>query len=309
MSGGIFRVGGDPLEKFRENAIDMLRVVRTAAVKGFKIDERVLVAIRVEAEEIRKVSCEEINFEFNEIIMSDRPRYGIKLMEDTKLLRYILPELDRCVGVKQFSKHHKYSIFEHIIKALDYTDKDIIVRLAVLMHDIAKPVCMSLEDGRVGHFYGHDVKGAEMAEVILKRLGYSQGITDRVVKLVRNHMIHGIKTKKSVKKIVKRVGKDIDRLISVVVADSYASSGVVDYKEVVRIKRLIREVKEDEEGLDVKDLEVNGYDLIDLGFKGKDIGVVLKGLLDKVAEGSLLNRRKDLLEKVLEIRDKSIKKV
>lgn len=300
----VIKAVGDPFERFREDALRMLRAVRFASVLGFDIDERTFNAIRALSGSINKVSCERIRCELDKILLGDNVKEGIELLESTGLLRYIIPELDGCVGVRQFNRHHTYDVFGHTTKALDYTDKDLVVRLAVLLHDVAKPLCMRFTDRGEGVFYGHEVLGAGITEGVLKRLRYDKNTVKRVVRLIKNHMCMDIKTKKGVKRLIARMEGDIERLIGVMWADVLASSmSPLSLARVVRLEGMVGDILSEKEPLRLKDLCINGNDLIELGFSGKEVGDVLYRLLEDVLENPEDNKREILIKKAAEFRE------
>jgi tRNA nucleotidyltransferase/poly(A) polymerase len=133
---------GSPNERIKESPIRMLRAISLAARTNYTIDYRLLNAIKINASLINKCPVEVIRTEFNKILMSDNPSKYLCILKDTDLLEHISPEINSCIGVKQDDRYHKYDVFHHLVYTVDNCDKDIVLRLAGLLHDIGKPETM-----------------------------------------------------------------------------------------------------------------------------------------------------------------------
>jgi len=159
---------GEPYDRFKEDSLRMMRAIRFSAQLGFKIEDKTERAILKMAGALKFIARERIATELIKILKSDRPYDGIMALHNTKLLQYIIPELEQGVGIEQ-ARHHIYTVFEHDVLALKYCpSKEWQVRMAALIHDIGKPKSRR-KDPTTGQwtFYGHEVIGARMTEKIV----------------------------------------------------------------------------------------------------------------------------------------------
>jgi len=297
----IIRAVGEPSDRFKEDALRMLRAVRFSAQLGFSLEPKTKRAIIKLAGSLKFVSQERIRDELIKILASDRPAEGIYLLKDCKLLQYIIPELERGVTVKQ-DRHHIYPVFKHNVLALKHCpSKEWPVRLAALLHDVAKPKTKKIINN-VATFYNHEYLGAKMVEKIMKRLKFSKEETERVVNLVKNHMFYynvGEVTAASVRRLIVKVGKENLRdLIDLRVADRLGSGTpkAMPYK-LRHLQYMLEKVQHDP--VSVKMLKINGDDLIKKLklTPGPKIGAILDVLLSEVIEEPKLNNRELLLKR------------
>lgn len=297
----IIRSIGNAGDRYREDALRMMRAIRFSSQLGFEIESDTFQQIKVWGTRILNVSQERIRDELVKILLSNNPTEGIILLKEAGLLLSILPELQKCVGFDQQNYHHRKNVFEHILKVLDATPKGLNIRLAALLHDIAKPVTFSRGEDGVGHFFQHHVVGADMSTEILKRFKFDNHTIENVRILVREHMARYSKLREgSIKKLIVRLGENnVDDFINLQIADIIGSKPPFDFEGVIDLKREIKRVLEAKEPLTVKDLAINGYDLIDMGIKpGKEIGKVLNELLQLVMDNPELNDKEYLLDAV-----------
>lgn len=288
----------NPIDRFNEDALRMMRAVRFAVKLDFNINKDVFDAIKLLNNNITKVSTERINDEFTKILLSDAPAKGIRLLERSGLLQYFLPELVNCIGVSQ-NKYHIYDVYEHILHALDNSKKDLIIRLAVLFHDIAKPNTRRMIQGKAT-FYSHEVIGADLVENILKRFKYPSSIVKTVKHLVRNHMFHYTNEWKdsTIRRFINKVGiEHLNYLLEIRIAD--ASAGNPEYKDKL-YKELFEKIHimlEQETVFNIKDLAINGKDVMDkLNIKpSKAIGEILQQTLLFVLKDPKNNEKENLL--------------
>lgn len=295
------RCVGNAFDRFNEDYLRMLRAVRFSAQLEYELDIETLKAIKRLSKNIIGISKERIRDEVNKILLSQNPSMGIELLETTGLLEHIIPELQKCVKFEQKNPHHDKDVFYHTMCVLDNTESDLILRLAALLHDIAKPECFSIDDDNIGHFYRHHMKGMELAEKILKRLKYDNKTIEAVKQLVKEHMLkHEMVTPKAMKRLINRVGKEnIDRLFKLQIADIKGSKALHDFSNLDKAKIISEKILNEKQPLTVKDLDINGNDLKTLGVKqGKEIGVVLNKLLDMVLDNPDLNRKDILVTEV-----------
>jgi len=296
----VIRAVGEPADRFKEDALRMMRAIRLAVELNFELEPKTARAMVKLAGAIKFVSKERVHDELVKILQSDYPAEGMLLLHQTKLLRYIIPELEEGVGVAQ-NKHHPYTVFKHAIESLRYTkNKFYQVRLASLLHDIAKPKTKRGQ-GTDATFYNHDYVGAKMAQRIMERLKFSRDDIERVVNLVRHHMFYynvGEVTAASVRRLINKVGREnLQDLIDLRVADRLGSGTpkAMPYK-LRHLQYMFKKVQNDP--VSVKMLKINGDDLIKiLKIKpGPKIGAILDVLLSEVLEDAELNT-KEYLEK------------
>lgn len=295
---------GNPTKRFNEDYLRMLRAVRFSAQLGYKIDVETCESIRCLAKNIRDISKERIRDEIDKILLSEKPSEGIKLLESTGLLEHIIPELQKCVKFEQKNPHHDKDVFYHTMSVLDNTERDLILRLSALLHDIAKPQCFSIDENNIGHFYRHHMEGVELSDKILKRLRYDNKTVGVVKRLIKEHMLkHEIVTQRVIKRLINRVGKDnIDRLFKLQIADVKGSKPPYDFSNINKAKIMSEKILNEKQPLSVKDLDINGHDLMEIGVsEGKEIGIILNKLLNIILDNPDLNRKDILIAKAKQI--------
>lgn len=308
----IIRAVGKPGERFNEDALRLLRAIRFATELNFEIEDETLVAIENNAEWLRAISKERIRDEFVKIIESENAYSGILKLQETGLLKYIIPELEEGVGVDQ-NLHHIYSVWEHCTRALKYAAEknySLEVRLASLFHDIGKPRTKRGITHENATFYGHEVVGAKMVAAIMVRLKFPKELSEQVVKLVRYHMFFynvGEVTESSVRRLMANVGREnMENLLKVREADRIGSGRpkAVPYK-LRHMKYMIDKVSHDP--ISVKMLKINGDELMsELGIKpGPKVGLILNSLLVEVLDDPNKNTKEYLKKRIYELDNKS----
>lgn len=301
----IIRAVGDPDERFEEDALRLIRAIRFASLgPDWRIEGETKASIRDKAPLLEKVSKERIRDEFVKIIMSPEARKGVNLMKDTGLLPFVLPELQENVGVAQ-NKHHEFNCYDHAVNSLHYAvenDYSKYVRLATLLHDIAKPRVKEGE-GEEATFYNHEMEGAKMTEEILTRLRFPKETIKRVTNLVRYHLFYynvGEVTESSVRKLVRNVGREnMEDLLRVRYSDRIGSGcpKAVPYK-LRHLQYVIEKTSKDP--ISTKMLKVSGDDIMKkLGIgQGPKVGQVLDILLSEVLDDPNLDMKKKLNKRV-----------
>lgn len=298
----IIRCVGSPDKRFKEDALRMMRAVRFASTLGFRIETNTVKSIKENAKLINKVSIERIRNEFNKLILSNNPGYGINLMVKTGLMKYIIPEFLPCIGFEQKNPHHNLDVYKHILAVLNSTPQNLILRLSALFHDIAKPKCFTLDKNGVGRFFRHEVESSIMAKNIMQRMKYSNKEIEAVTILVKNHMerVTGIKPVKLLKNVGKELIFDLFKLeradILGTVGDIQKELQKIEQKEI-EIKKLI----DKDAATSVKDLAIDGYDLMKMGIEpGKEMGRILNSLLEVVLDSPDKNSKELLIQEVKE---------
>lgn len=294
LNNKLIRCVGSPDERFSEDALRMLRAVRFACVLNFDIEKKTFEAIKHNASRIEHISKERIQAELNKILMSSKPSRGIRLLLDSKLLDYILPEISRLSGFNQHNPFHHLELLEHTLCVLDKVEPRLQLRLAALFHDAGKVDTATLDENGIGHFYGHDSVSEEITKSVLKRLRYSNEIIELTSQLVRYHMIQAnVIGKKGIQKLLRIFGENnIFELADLHFADSSCTTMEVK-EDLFRVK--IRQVLDENIPFSVKDLDIDGYDLMKIGAKGKQIGDILNGLLELVSEDASKNNKNQLM--------------
>ena len=295
----LLRTVGDPSERFAEDPLRILRLLRFVATLEFRPERRTLHAI--EPGSLQEVSKERIRDEFNKLLMAKKIDDALELMYTTGVMDIILPELAACKGVSQGDRH-QWDVLGHSIVAAQMVKPSLHLRLAALFHDIAKPVCMSRSDKGI-HFYRHEVIGEELTKDILTRLRYSSSIKESVSRLVRWHMfsIHPLSSDRAIRRFISKVGVDyIIDLLEIRRADILAQrfSAKQAYEFISDLYDRIQEILDQEAALTVKDLAINGDDIMEnLNIPpGKQVGEIIKYLLDRVIDEPNLNEKEILIK-------------
>lgn len=296
----IIRCVGNPMERLTEDALRIMRAVRFAAQLDYEIEERTVEAIRKLAPNLEKISAERVQTELVKIVTSDHPE-KIKTAYELGITAVVLPEFDRCMETPQNNRHHAYNVGDHIIESMKHVRPDRILRLTMLLHDIAKPDTMTVDEEGVSHFYNHQEKGVEEAKAIFRRLKFDRDTMDRVCNLIRYHDDRFPVTDKNVRKMMNRVGaEDFSLWIEVRYADTMAQSGYMredKLEDLDEIREQYKLILEKNECITIKDLAVNGRDLKEAGIKpGPDMGRILNAMLSDVLEEPSHNTREYLLE-------------
>ena len=300
---GIIRCVGNPEDRFTEDALRIMRAVRFAAQLGFNIEENTENAISKLAGNLVNISKERIHTELIKLLVSPNPGM-IKEMYVTGITKYIMPEFDAMMNTSQNSPYHMYSVGEHTIKVLENIEADPYLRWAALLHDIGKPLMKTTDAKGIDHFHGHEEKGSEIARELLKNLKMDNKTIDVVTKLVKYHDYPLSGGKKIIRRSMNRVGIDIyPMFLKLKWADMLGKNQYSIDKNTPIIKeaeKLYNEICKEQECVAVKDLAVNGRDLIELGIpRGEQIGIVLERLLEIVLDEPSQNKKETLLKEAL----------
>ena len=295
---------GDFRERLKEDPLRIFRYIRFLVTKDlYECDEEYLVSCWVKSnlDIISKLSKERIRDEFVKILLSDKPTLGLRILDRYGLIELIIPNF-RNMDLNQRNPHHNSNVKQHIYKVVRACEPILELRLSALFHDIGKPSCFTIDENGVGHFYGHVKVSEEMTREILTNLKFDNKTIDTVCKLVGNHMNKSHRqTPKAVRKLINRVGMgNMLLLFKLLEADIIGSKPPYNFELLDTLKILFHEIKnENKESpcLEIRDLAINGYDLIRLGYVGKNIGDKLKELHELVLEnGSKFNNYENLLK-------------
>ncbi|MGN1162247.1 MAG: CCA tRNA nucleotidyltransferase [Candidatus Fimenecus sp.] len=308
INNGIIRCIGDAETRFREDALRIMRALRFSSVLGFEIEENTKNAIRKRKDLLKNISAERIREETVKLICG-KNAYEV-LEEFSDVLGVILPEIRPLIGFEQINRHHIYDVYTHTLKALEQSSPSKTIRLALLFHDIGKPACASFDDKGEMHFYSHPKKSAEITENIMTRLRFDNDTKNKVVTLVKFHdspiMVQdGIfPDRRRIKRIMSQIGEElIYDLIEIKRCDNSAQNpqfyrGDGFYKSTYE---MIDEIIAEKECFSLKDLKINGNDLLRMGHEGKKIGEILRKCLDGVIDGKIKNDYEEIKEFIKEI--------
>jgi tRNA nucleotidyltransferase (CCA-adding enzyme) len=302
LENKIIRTVGDPIDRFYEDALRMLRCVRFACQLDFIIDERTEDAIIQNRKLINNISQERIQEELNKILLSNYSDIGIIQLDQLELLKIILPEIFYCRGCNQ-NNYHLHDVFEHLLEAMKNVPNDLSMRLTALFHDIGKPATKTTEENSHVHFYEHDKVSGIMALKIMQRLKYDNQTIDEVVYLVSHHMElmnYPMLTNKGCRKLLNRHGEfRLRKLIEFRRAD-LLGSGTRDKDEVEQLIQSYRdkleEVLLEKPATKFEDLAIDGNDIMEItGLKPcKAVGVIKQEIMDLVIENPDINQKKYL---------------
>lgn len=308
LKDGIIRCVGNAEERFTEDALRMLRAIRFSAQLGYRIEENTLAAIHKLAGNLEKISAERIQTELLKLMVSPHPDY-LRTAYECGVTKVFFPEFDLAMETPQNHPHHCYNVGEHILHSLIEVPADKVLRLTMLLHDIAKPQCLTVDEKGITHFHGHEEMGAEMSRVILRRLRMDNDTTDKVCRLVRFHDYgNGVAPdRRIVRRAVNKIGEDLfDDFILVKKADFLAQSMYLreeKWSNLAEWDACYREIREAEECVSLRTLAVNGRDLIAAGLQpGRELGDILKQLLDEVLETPEKNEKDYLISRAKELR-------
>lgn len=305
LTDGIIRCVGDPDTRFTEDALRILRGLRFASRLGFSIAPETAAAMERNKNLLSYVSGERIYKELTGILIGT---YAQSVLEQYGgVLAAVLPEIQPSMGFLQRNPFHNRDVWQHTLEALGKSRPDPIVRWALLLHDLGKPDCFTLDDRGIGHFYGHPQRSMELAEQILDRFHGDKKTRDTICLLVRDHDREAPATIKNARRWIARYGRyNVRLLLEVKRCDCLAHVDTpktrARYNNLMEMTRLIRECLETERCFSVRDLPVKGGDVMALGVPaGPQVGRILEGLLDDVLDGACPPERETLLERLKQL--------
>lgn len=289
---------GNPFSRFSEDALRVLRAIRFSCQLEFEIEPNTILAIKKMHPNLGYISRERITSELNKMLVCQS--FYRHLLAMPEVFSYIIPELGVGVGFHQLNPYHIYTVYDHIAYAVSYGEKDLITKLTLLFHDISKPNCVTYDSDGIAHYYGHGTVSAEMTDKIMKRMKYDNDTREKVVELIKYHDATIEPKHKYIKKWLNRLGEEqFRRLLNVRTADILAQKTIPNDERFDRISmtfKLIDEILTAEECFTLKDLAINGKDLLALGIpEGKQIGEILNVLLNMVIDDEIENNKDKLL--------------
>jgi tRNA nucleotidyltransferase (CCA-adding enzyme) len=310
LKKGLIRCVGSAKERFDEDALRILRAVRFSAQLGFTIEQDTMEAVKSKVIHLNNISAERIRVELTKLLLSNHPERLNDLYE-VGITGVVLPEFNAMMTTQQKNMHHIYSVGEHTIHAVAEvagnveenrfsTRERTILRWTMLLHDIEKPNTLTLGKDGQNHFYGHQEKGALTAKNILRRLKFDNDTLDAVVHLIRWHDYRFILTHAGMRKAASKIGKEyMELLFEVNRADTSAKNPEHTREKFDKLedaRRIYQEIIANGECVSLKELKINGKDLIAEGMKpGRELGNILNQLLEAVLEEPQLNEKESLI--------------
>ncbi|MDR1734385.1 MAG: HD domain-containing protein [Oscillospiraceae bacterium] len=295
IEAGIIRCVGDPEKRFTEDALRILRAVRFASKLGFRIEEATAQAALKLAPNLQYISAERKRDELNKLLCGE---YAPQVLREYReLLAAVIPELAWQFDRDQLNPYHKYTLWEHTVRTIEALPCSGLNRWAALLHDVGKKDTFTTDAAGIGHFYGHAGVGAELTDRILQDLRFSNYSRTTITTLVKHHMDTFEPTRKAVRRAVFKYGHDtFRRLISLQRADRIACEPDAPPDDLFdRLEALRRELEASESVFTRADLAVNGNDLVQLGYRKKQIREELEKLVNAVLDETLPNERAKLL--------------
>ncbi len=292
---------GNAEERIIEDPLRVLRAFRFMSRLDFSLSENTIEAIKKQKDLLKNIPEERITMEFSKLLLGENIKNTLTLMKDTGVLELIIPEFKATYDFNQCNPHHNLDLFNHIINVVSKVPADLELRYTALLHDIAKPIVQTFDEEGIAHYKTHEIVGADMARDILTRLKLPVKLIDTVVEIIKKHMIlYKDITDKKFNKLLSEMGYDnLLRLIEHSIADNSSKNNEVVSTENDLHERLKRAVEKQMQ-VTVNDLAINGKDLMELGFNGKEIGEIKRELLDKYLSEEIQNKKEKMLNYVKE---------
>lgn len=297
INAGIIRCVGEPEKRFSEDALRIMRAVRFASQFGFSIDKATSDAVHAMSGDLKNISRERIREELDKLICGKNSTDVLLSYSD--IITTIIPEFQPSIGLDQRSPYHRYNVWEHTVHAIEAAPQEnLLLRRALLFHDIGKPACMTLDETGRGHFKQHDRVGAEMTTAIMQELRYDNKSVSSTAALIANHS-KKIHNKADVKKMMSCLGDELFFELMVMKKCDNSAKNEFVLEENIFFDQLIEighKIVKNDECRTLRGLAVNGSDLVQLGLKGAEIGKIQQLLLERVMEEKLPNNRNELIK-------------
>ena len=298
LKAGVLRCIGNPDERFGEDALRLMRGLRFSASLGFRLPPDVGESIRRNKALLLEIAPERVQAELCKLLRGAGATEILRLYPD--VIGVFWPEILPMIGFDQRNPHHCYDVWEHTLHAMDGVPcDDLTLRLTMFLHDIAKPRVFVLDEYGVGHFPGHQALSRDMALEMMKRLHFPRALRDKTALLIELHDRPLVTTEKGVRRALNELGEETFRqLLAVKRADNLAQSDIDRARlETVReTEKILNALIEQKACFSLKQLAVNGDDMLSLGLSGRRVGRTLDALLNAVIEGELPNDKQKLLE-------------
>ena len=294
---GLLRAVGEPDKRMQEDALRILRGLRFISRLGFRAEPRTETAFRENRALLGHISAERIAAELTGMLVGEHV-YEV-LLSYPDVIGTVLPEVQPAAGFDQHTPYHLYDVWGHTALAVQSVEPEPLLRWVMLLHDIGKPGRFTMDAQGVGHFKGHAILSAEMAENILRRLKFPRRFIEEAVPLIRWHDVNIPAEEKPLRRWMAKLGEEqLLRLWQIKRADNLAQNRAKSDRtgEIDTLEAMTRKLIGEQPCLRVKDLAVSGSDLINLGMQpGPQIGQTLERLLQAVIDGDVRNEREELL--------------
>ena len=301
LNARIIRCVGNPDKRFQEDALRMLRALRFASRLGFSIEKETAAAIHRNKELLSSIAAERIREELTGLLCGCCVESVLRQYHD--VLSLPIPEIALLVGFKQHNRHHCHDVWGHTIAAVASIPEEPVLRWAALLHDTGKPARFTLDEKGVGHFYGHAEESTKIADAVTARLRFDNASREQIRFLVEQHHLFTDVSERSVKRAIQRFGAQrLRQLLWMFRADTLGKSPfcLARLDSIRELASTIDRLAGTMDRFTVKDLAVNGNDLMALGFSGPQIGQALDSLVNAVVFDSLENKKDVLLRYLTE---------
>ncbi len=299
----VIRAVGQGSKRFEEDALRILRGVRFSSTLGFSIEENTFFSMEEKKDLLKNISVERVYCELCKTLLGDNVKNAFE--KSSSIWGVVIPEILEMVDFQQNNNYHIYDVFIHTLVAVENTKKILHLRLASFFHDIGKPYTYTIDEKGVGHFYSHPDKSHSITKDILNKLKCDNATKDKVLTLVKYHDTPIICSNKNIKRWLNKLSPELFfDLLDLKKADNLGQNPKYHTRqeELEDIKILAKEIIEERQCFSLKDLEINGRDLICLGYKGREIGEGLNTILEKVMNNKIENRKEILIEYVKDIK-------
>ena len=296
LEQGILRTVGDPVARFTEDPLRILRGVRFAVRYQLEPERETEKAMFDLVHLMDNLARERVFDEMCKLLPLVKAR---DLVRFAPVIVRVIPELEPAVAFDQSSKHHIYDVYTHTAHVVENVPEDLALRWAALLHDVAKPQTFTLDEEKQGHFYGHAEQGGILADQIMQRLKAPTALRQQVAFLVEAHMLHLQADKRVLCRRISKVGmENIQALLKLQKADMLGT-GVKHHGDLEQVEQLLEQISREKACLHIKDLAINGQDLKEMGIApGPQMGQILAKLLEQVINEELPNEKEALVKAV-----------
>ena len=299
LRSGVLRCVGDPAQRFGEDALRILRLLRFASVLGFSVEENTARAARERRDGLRAIAHERVYAELNKLLCGEN--VTAVLLEYPDILGVVLPEILPCVGFDQRNPHHCYDVWGHTARAVGAAPPTRVLRWTMLLHDLGKPKCFTQDANGIGHFYGHTAASAEMAEEIMARLRFEHTLAQGVRAQLACFDEMFPPERAAVHRMMARYGREtMWNLLQTKLADNAAKApdGLERAEKPWREALLLyNELLAENACCSLAELRIGGGELLAIGFSGRAVGQAKQRLLDEVASERLANEHGALVRR------------
>lgn len=305
----IIRCVGNADERFKEDALRIMRALRFSSDLNFSIEKQTSISIHQNKNLLKRIANERFINEFNKLLVGENA--ATILNEYSDVIAVMIPEIKVMVGFDQKNPHHHLDVWQHTVKSIENCPRDIIIRLTMFFHDSGKPDKFFTDEKGIGHFYGHPKRSAQIAEAVMSRLRYDKNTINEVKILITNHD-NPIPPKETKIKIwLGKIGETMMRkLLNIKRADAKAQNPAFvkqRLNEIDKVEKILNKIIREDQCFCLKDLAVTGSDLIAAGVaQSPQLGAILETLLSLVINGQIKNERQQLLDKGIRLYRKNI---